>query len=418
MHFVCRFVPCVVAARLALAPAAHAQPEPAGAPAPPGNEDVFSELVTDLEREGDPEPPRPAATANAAPSSNALNPDIAVVADFAAAVFSDEEHLQTGAHDPADTGFNLQQLELSLGAAVDPYFRFDAFIVFGLFGVEVEEAYGTTTGLPERFQVRFGQFLTRFGRINATHPHSWDFVDQPFAIGRVFGAEGNRGLGIELSWLTPLPWYVELVGSVTRADGEASNRSFFGGVDLGVEGPADLLYVTALKQFFELSANWSLLWGVSAALGPNATGRSNRTDVYGTDLYLKYRPITRPSHSALKWQTEFLHRRVQTPETVLYDHSLYTQLVWGLDKRWAVGARYEWGSPSFNLDGNRAVHFLDPEWTDHRHRVSGALSYLPTEFSRLRLQGSADLPGWRNEPIVAVFLAAELAVGAHGAHPF
>src|SRR6185369_10395915 len=98
---------------------------------------------------------------------------------------------------------------------------------------------------------------------NPTHPHTWNFVDQPFAIGRVFGADGNRGLGAELSFLTPLPWYVELVGSVTRANGASTARSFFGGSDLAVESPADLLYVTAIKQFFPLGDNWSLAWGVS-----------------------------------------------------------------------------------------------------------------------------------------------------------
>ena len=55
---------------------------------------------------------------------------------------------------------------------VDPYFRFDSNLVFSQFGVEIEEAYATTLDLPANLQVRAGQFLTRFGRINATHPHA------------------------------------------------------------------------------------------------------------------------------------------------------------------------------------------------------------------------------------------------------
>jgi len=403
-------------AALTLAAPARAQQPPAQAQQQPAkDEDVFNDLVTDLERdqtEPKSAPPAPAG------GGQSLNPDIAVVADFAAAVFSDEQHLQTGDHDPTETGFNLQQLELSIQAAVDPYFRFDSFIVFALDGVEIEEVYATTLELPAGLALRFGQFLTRFGRINPTHPHAWDFVDQPFAIGRIFGAEGNRALGVEASWLLPLPWYAELVGSTTRADGEESNRSFFGADNLGVDGPADLLYIAALKQFFDLSQDWSLLWGLSTAFGPNATGRSNRSEVYGSDLFVKYRPITRESSVSLKWQSEVFHRRIQTPESVLYDHSLYTQLVWAFDKQWAAGARYEWGSPTFDLDGTRVVQPIDPEWTGNRHRVSSALTFLPTEFSRLRLQASLDLPAWRDDPIFAAFLAAEVSVGAHGAHPF
>lgn len=168
-------------------------------------------------------------------AADALLPEISLILDAAFAVFSEEEPLQTGGHDPTETGFNLQQLELSMYKNVDPYFRFDTNIVFSLFGVELEEAYGTTLDLPLHLQVRAGQFLTRFGRINASHPHGWDFVDQPFMHGKVFGGEGNRGLGVELSWLTPLPWFVEIVGSTTGAAGEASARSFYGAENGGVE---------------------------------------------------------------------------------------------------------------------------------------------------------------------------------------
>ncbi len=362
----------------------------------------------------------PSATAPAAAGAGAaLNPEIAVILDFAAAYFSDEEsNLQTGAHDPVENGFNLQQLELALGAAVDPYFRFDANVVFSLFEVELEEAYGTTLGLPGGLQVRFGQLLTRFGRINSTHAHAWDFADQPFAIGRVFGAEGNRGLGVEASWLTPLPWYVELVGSATRADGEASARSFFGAENPGVDEVSDFEYVAALKQFFPLSDDFSMFWGLSGAFGPNPTGRDNRTEIYGTDLYLKYRPITRASSTVVTLQTEWLHRRRQVPEDVLTDVSGYAQLAWRFTKRWGTAFRYEYGSPEDADVAAARAFLLDPAWTEDRHRYSANLTFWPTEFSRLRLQGSADSPTRSEDPIYAVFLAAELVAGAHGSHEF
>ena len=346
-----------------------------------------------------------------------LNPNLSFILDVAGAYFSEDENLQTGAHDPVETGFNLQQLELAISSVVDPYLRFDANLVFGLFGVELEEAYGTTLALPGGLQARFGQFLTKYGRINATHPHSWDFVDQPIAIGRVFGAEGSRGLGLELSWLTPLPWYVELVGSATNADGEASARSFFGAEDPGVDDVADFQYTTALKQFFPFGDDWSLFWGMSAAFGPNPTGRNNRTEVYGTDLYVKYRPITRGSSSEVTLQTEWMHRRRQVPEDVIADVTGYVQLAWRISKHWGTAGRYEYGSPESG-DGDISSFALDPEWTDDRHRITANATYWPTEFSRFRLQGSSDLPGWLDDPIYAVFLNAELVTGAHGSHAF
>ena len=348
-----------------------------------------------------------------------MNPDLSFIADFALAAFSDEdEQLQTGAHDPDANGFNLQQLELSVGAAVDPYFRFDANLVFSLGGVEIEEAYATTLDLPAQLQARLGLFLTRFGRLNHRHPHSWSFVDQPFALGRVFGGEGNRGLGVELSWLTPLPWYVELVASATDAAGGETARSFYGAQDLGVEGPADLEYMTAIKQFFPLSEDWSLFWGVSAAFGPNPTGRGNRTDVYGTDLFLKWRPITYQSEQELRLQSEWIARRRQVPEDVLTDVSGYAYVFWRFVKRWGTAVRYGYGSPAYGADGDVVADYLDPEWVDHRHRVSANLTFFPTEFSRIRLQGAVDLPRWLEEPIWSAFLQAEFVTGAHGAHEF
>jgi len=334
----------------------------------------------------------------------------------AAAYFSDEP-LPGGAHDPDHTGFNFQQLELAAGAAVDPYFRLDTNLVFSPFGVEIEEAYATTLALSLGLQARLGQFLTGFGRLNAQHPHAWDFSDQPFELTRVFGGEGGRGLGGELSWLVPLDWHVELAVAVTEAAGEETARSFYGESDLGVDSPKDLLYTTTLEQFVPLSESWSLLGGLSGAFGPNSSGRDNHTDVYGADLYLKYRPIDEPEPTVVTLQAEWLYRRRQVPDDLLRDHGGFVQGTWRFARRWAGSLRYEFGSPARGEDGAVAFDPLDPEWTRARHRASAALTFLPSEFSRLRLQGNHDVPRWRNS-ITAVFLAAEVLIGAHGAHSF
>jgi hypothetical protein len=387
-------------------------------PAQPASSDL-AEIEAALGRDAKPSTaPATEAPAKASGGVQSLNPDISVIADFALAAFSDDHNYQTGGHDPTETGFNLQQLELSFAGAVDPYFRFDSHLVFGPEGFELEEAYGTTLDLPAHLQVRAGQFLTRFGRLNATHPHAWDFVDQPFALGRVFGGDANRGLGAELSFLTPLPWYVELVGSATRADGEGTNRSFFGANNPGVNGVRDLLYVAAIKQFFPLSADWSLAWGVSVARGPNGTGPRHGTYVYGSDVYLKYRPIRRESQTQVTLQLEWLLRQRELGDATLHDFGSYAQLVYRFARRYSIGARYEYGTPS--RDGHGTVHAddLDPTWISMRTRETFAATFYPTEFSRLRLQGSRDSGLGQRDPIWTAFLAVEFLIGAHGAHAF
>ncbi|HWM84509.1 MAG TPA: zinc-regulated TonB-dependent outer membrane receptor [Kofleriaceae bacterium] len=414
----------------AWAPAARAQPPPRSAPPDPARPqprasepssgqtpDDLSELeeaaaADQAERdESKPEPSGPGALSS-------LNPDISFLADVAAAWFSSDEPLQGGAHDPQATGFVLQQLEMAVSSPVDPYFRFDANVVFSEFGVEIEEVTATSLHLPANLQLRAGQFLTRFGRINPTHPHSWDFVDQPFALGRVFGGEGNRGVGAELSWLVPVDRFIEVVGSVTDAAGEEAARSFFGGGESEVETPLDFQSTLAVKQFFELGADLSVLWGLSAATGPNSTGHRNRTDVFGTDLYVKFRPITYGSYTILSLQSEWLVRRRQVPDDLLTDITGYAQGFWRLDRRWGAAARYEYGSPAYDSDGDVAPDDLDPDWTDHRHRVALAATFWPTEFSRVRLQGQADAPTWEDDPIWGAILAFEFTVGPHGAHVF
>lgn len=344
--------------------------------------------------------------------------DLSFITDVALAGFSSpDEANQLGAHDPVVNGFNLQQLELALGAAVDPYLRLDGNIVFSQFGVEIEEIYATTLSMPGPLQLRVGQFLTKFGRINPTHPHTWDFVDQPLMLGRLMGGEGNRGLGAEASVLLPLPWFAEVIGSETMANGAATALSFYGPDDLGVRGPLDLQTTVALKQFWPLGDDVSVLWGLSWAGGPNPTGR-NRTELYGTDLYLKYRPITRGSFTQVALHTEWTMRRYQVPDDVLSDVNGFVTATWRFSRRWGVAGRYEYGTPTVDGGGEVVADPTTPAWVGFRQRTSANVTFWPTEFSRVRLQGAQDVLDWVPDPVYAGFLAFEFNVGAHGSHTF
>ncbi len=366
------------------------------------------ELMSSLQSAA-PAAPAPVAAAPAA-RPEASNLDIALILDAAAAWFS-QEALQTGAHDPSDTGFHLQQLEMCLGENVDHLFELKANLVFSTFGVEVEEAYGRTLSLPGGFQLKAGQFLTPMGRLNLTHPHTWSFVDQPLVNGTFLGSEGSRGSGVEVSWLSPLPWFADIVLSATEAAGECCARSFMSGDDLGIRTPLDLVYTLGLRQFFELSDDVGLAWGLTTQQGPNSTGNGNRTEIYGTDLYLRWRPAAATSRMALSWTFEGMMRRRQIPGGLRVDLGGYTQLVWNLNPSWEMGARYGYVSGSEGDD-------LIPEATEDRHRVSGQVTYRPSHFSRLRMQGSMDQPLYRDEPIWVGMLAVEFLVGAHGAHSY
>jgi hypothetical protein len=243
-------------------------------------------------------------------------------------------------------------------------------------------------------------------------------VDQPFALGRIFGGEGNLGLGVELSYLTPLPWYAEVIGSVNQASGEGTTRSFYGENDLTISSLRHFQYLLTLRQFFPFTEQWSLMWGLSGMTGPNPSGPGQSTQIYATDLYLRFRSIDDSHFSVFTLQTEWFYRRRNQPTDVLSDTSGFAQAKWNFARRWAVATRYEYGSPVWNQDRSLANDDLDPFWTNARQRVSANLTFWPTEFSRIRAQVSSDIPQWEPKPIWAGFLTFEFVIGAHGAHAF
>jgi len=401
-----------VALGLALGAAAPAGPEERQGGDVSGDElEALERALADDLRADAPAPPVAAAKPSGLGAIlQSMNPDISFILDAAVAYFSDEP-LQSGAHDPQRTGFTFQQLEMFVASNVDPFFRFQAMIVFSQFGVEVEEAYATTLALPGRLQLRAGQFLTRFGRLNPTHPHSWHFVDQPLVNGKMLGGEGSRGLGVELSWLAPLPWYAEVLISGGDPGGACCARSFYGGDDLGIARFEDVLFTVAVKQFFPLSDDWGLSWGLSSQLGPNPTGNDNRTAIYATDLYLRYRPVAAVGRQSVSLTVEAMQRNRQVPRGVLRDWGMYSQLVWQIDERWEVGARHDFVS-------GVADDYLDPDEDGGRHRLALQTTFYPSHFSRVRLQGAYDRPSWRPRAIWAAILNIEVVVGAHGAHSY
>ncbi len=356
-------------------------------------------------------------------SQQGLMLDLSLDVLAAAAYFSDQPNLNFGGHDPNSRGFTLENVELALGATVDPYLRADANIVFtldnGESSVEVEEAYFTTLALPYRLQLIGGQFVTRFGRINPQHPHMWDFADQPVIANRLFGPDGLRNPGVQLSWLAPLPVYLELIASAQNANGETAASFLYnegevvGGYTLiarDVHHASDLLYMGRIRTAANPVDTMEMVLGGSALFGPNASDTDARTEIYGADFYAKWRPLSAErGFPFVAFQTEGMWRHYQTPGTPLHDRGLYAQALWGFVPRWVAGARVEYANGGDGTDPLR----------DHRLRVSPNVTFYPSEFSKWRLQYDADLAQHMGGKTGhAVFLQVEFLIGSHGAHTF
>lgn len=417
-------VPWIFALAVTLPAAADAaSPAPAAATAAAEDiDEIARALGADKQAAEAAQPEAPQAQAGAAGAA-AFNPELSFVGDVAGAYFSDEP-AQLGAHDPNHTGFTFRQLELGVRSNVDPYFRFESFIVFTAEGVEVEEAVAATTSLPANLQLRAGKFFTAFGRINNRHPHAWEFIDAPLVTATFFGMHGNGGVGVEPSVLVPLPWYTEVVASVIEPDADAIEP--FAVEDTEIERFDRLMYMTAVKQFWDLGSDWGLGLGVSGLQGPGPM-LGDRTYVGGVDMHLKYRPVSGgDDSSSVVLQGEWLGRRRTVADLVSRDSGYYAQLTYHWDRRWSAGVRTERlsaQSPVLELhedegeDEHGHTHVEVPG--DHaRLREAVQLTFAPTEFSQLRLQQNRDrIPG-RDEPLWGTMLNLEIAIGAHGAHSY
>lgn len=344
----------------------------------------------------------------------------------------DLESLETGAHDPIQRGFTVQNLETAFQGAVDPYFYGNAFIIFqidkeGESFLEVEEAYLTSMSLPLNLQVKAGTFFTEFGRLNPTHPHVWNYADQPLVNGRFLGADGLRNPGARISWIAPTDIYTELFFTVQDSQGETAHsfrneEALFGreAVETRVRAMEDLLYVPRITTSFDLTDEQTVLLGASAAFGPNSTGPDKDTLIYGVDMFWKWKSkYADAGFPFVTWQTEVMGRRFEAgpgadieaglPDEVLDNWGAYSQIMWGFKKRWVAGLRGDY------VDGKEGA--TDPLGLE-RWRLSPNLTFYPSEFSKIRLQYNYDDILGNDTSEHSVFLQFEFLLGAHGAHKF
>jgi hypothetical protein len=432
---------------IALTPA----PAPAQVPQPKSKQDSIARadsiakadsiaLVRQLEKElataaGDTGTAAPAAAPRAA--GGYMNIGFVVLTDAGWSSAEDVESLEPGDHDPRVRGFTVPNAEISLDGAVDPYFKGFSNIVFkidpeGETGIELEEAYALTTSLPFNLQLKAGQFFTEFGRQNPQHPHAWAFVDQPLVLNRMFGPDGLRSQGVRVSWLFPTSFYTEALLSILNSNGGTAwsfrspeSAEIHGGVldERPVKGLGDMLIVPRITTSFDLSDTQTLLLGASAAFGPNNSGPSARTDVYGVDGYWKWKPAAaQAGFPFLSMQAEALFRRydaaeriaaddptVTLPDETLNDRGAYAQVLWGIKPRIVAGLRGDWAR------GDDAS--VQTSLRADRFRLSPNFTWYPTEFSKFRVQYNYDdRTGIGSDH--SLWFQLEFLLGAHAAHKF
>jgi hypothetical protein len=373
-------------------------------------------------------------------SKNYMNISFDSVFALAASTERHLDRIEVGDHDPQQRGFNARNAEIALDGAVDPYFEGFANIVLKLDNnneteIELEEAFLQTTSLPYGLQLKGGQFFDAFGRINPTHPHTWEFADSPLVNGRLLGPDGLRGVGAQIAWTVPVPWYSQVIFAVQNGRGgtgysfrnPGEDGVFYGRmtIDRDLTALRDFIFVPRVENSFNLSDTQTVLFGGSGAFGTNDTGPDAHTQIYGADLLYKWKSArAEGGFPFVKWQTEAMYRRFEADRGLddlfpvsetFRDWGMYSQVLWGFKKGWVAGIRGDY------LHMQQSA-FTDDDIRQSRSRISANLTWYPTEFSKIRLQYNHDFLE-ENEFLVSrdvdsVFLQFEFILGAHGAHKF
>jgi hypothetical protein len=338
--------------------------------------------------------------------------------------------------DKADAGtfagrenrFFPREIELSMFGQIDPYARAEVRVEAGEedpgeIALHLAEANLTLLTLPFATQLKMGQMRNRFGLLNPVHEHDRPFIDTPNVLTRFLGDEGLVERGAELTWVAPLPFFLEGLVGVFNGD----NEDAFGRGKLN-----EPLLTGRLRTFFELGETGAIQLGASVASGQ--TPERHRNTLVGFDAKYKYKPEGWP-HPLLTLLGETIYqlRRIDVfgedtngdgvPDTPnetrarnrwgWYAGGEIQPFRTGQLSRWAAGFRYDW------------TEF--PIQRGHEWAVGPYLAFMPSEFLRFRLgykhteRDKRD--GFSDNDSTArivdeLLFQATFILGAHPAHPF
>ncbi len=144
---------------------------------------------------------------------------------------------------------------------------------------EIHEAFVKSSKLIPRSRVQFGAFFLGVGRLNRIHRHDWPFISAPKVHEDFLDEEGVQDTGIEYSWLTPLPFYLDITLGVTSGFN-------FGHTHAAGTRPRTPTHYTRLATFLDSGENGGIELGVNY-LGWRATD-GERLRLYGLDGAAKW----------------------------------------------------------------------------------------------------------------------------------
>lgn len=338
----------------------------------------------------------------------AFNPDISV--NFLGLV-QQGTGLSDNRSNPEHNGLRLQEAELQFSSDVDVYFRAVALFSVGQsdstaaadgsveFGIDPEEIYLETLSLPG-ITLRAGQIKLALGKHNRLHTHAFPFIDAPLFQTALIGEEGLNENSVSAAVLLPANWFSE----ITFQAFSASNADLFNSTQSGSIGG-----LARLKNLWDLSDDTTLELGFSGARAKNSLEQN--ASVWGSDLTVKWRPALGGKYQSLIWNAEYLCANRKgltdgTGEDIAKLGGLATYAQYQFAERWWVQARAE------------ILGLPKPVAVSRITKQSAVISFLPSEFSGVRLQYDHQRTESQEKADHTVALQYNISIGAHPAHAY
>lgn len=394
--------------------------------------------------------PAPGPVAQTAmPGSGMFNPDIGVI--FQGQTWSydndpDDYSIPgftlAGEAGPAPEGLSLGETEINISGNVDD--KFTAWLTVPLHyhdghtEIEIEEAWLETLKLPAGLALRMGRFYSNIGYLNGKHSHSWDFADQPLPYQALLG---NQHLddGLQLRWLAPTDFYLELGGELTRGErypaGGAGNSGigaytlharFGGDVGYSHSWQAGLSYLQADAEERAFGSGHDEHeedheGDMDHAEDPlYFTGQS---DLLMAEFVWKWAPNGNWKQRNFVLQAEYLWRNEDgnyypaDGGALPYDvdqRGWYAQAVYQPFPQWRFGLRYDRLASDYPGDDFIGTALMPSREDPLRYSIMA--DWSNSEFSRLRMQYTLDQAGLNDDNQLG--LQYIFSIGAHGAHTF
>ena len=384
-------------------------------------------------------------------SQSWINPQIGFVGD----IIIDVSDVTDEWSQWSTEGFNIRSGELILGANIDPYAQLTANINFTLGGVELHELYSYFPYLPGNFSLNVGWKLAKFGRWNQFHTHAMPFTADPRIYMEYFGGH-FAGIGTELSWLAPTPFYLEATLSIyddihghthdsdpskypSALDQKAAELGYekHGGhwhdEDGNIIEAHDLLdpnepstnqqnrsfksfpVAGRLKTSVDFGPNFSTDIGVSGVYqsqhrySNRIEGKTYAKAVTGADITFFWHPLTMNRYRHIDFGAEWL-MNYEENELLLADSSLVQENTWHQGVfghfHYKHNARWHFGIYGELFEAQESDTWLKKRW--------GLFTTMEiSHFQFLRLEGSVYHQSPSLPPVHRLTLQYDVAIGAH-----